>query len=83
MPASPKLANQTHLLVRPWQDATIDAVGHDPRSYYVERFWLPILGPSVVLLLRRAAYAFDVHPEGTAFDLDETARDLGLSYRGG
>jgi hypothetical protein len=28
----------------------IDAVGHDPRSTYVEMFWLSILGPSRVCL---------------------------------
>ena len=31
--------------VRPWPDPVIDAVGLDPRSAYVERFWLGILGP--------------------------------------
>ena len=36
----------THLLVRPWIDPVLDEVGHDPRSPYVERFWLSSLGPS-------------------------------------
>lgn len=31
--------------VTPWPDPVIDAVGHDARSPYVERFWLSILGP--------------------------------------
>jgi hypothetical protein len=35
----------TILPVRPWPDSVIDALGHDPRSAYVERFWLGILGP--------------------------------------
>ena len=26
------------LTVRPWPDSVIDAVGHDPRSHYVEQF---------------------------------------------
>ena len=30
----------------------IDRLGHDPRSRYVERFWLGILGPSTTLVLR-------------------------------
>ena len=33
------------LFVAPWPDPVIDQVGHDPRSVYVERFWLGILGP--------------------------------------
>jgi hypothetical protein len=32
--------------VEPWPDPVIDELGHDPRSAYVERFWLPVLGPS-------------------------------------
>ena len=34
------------LAVRPWPDPVIDALGHDPRSAYVEQYWLGILGPS-------------------------------------
>lgn len=34
-------------------DPVIDAVGHDGDSDYVERFWLPVLGPSCILVLRR------------------------------
>ena len=33
------------LHVLPWVDPVIDQVGYDPRSRYVERFWLGILGP--------------------------------------
>jgi hypothetical protein len=40
----------TILPVRPWPDPVIDALGHDPRSAYVERFWLGILGPSTTPL---------------------------------
>lgn len=28
-----------------WTDPVIDTLGHDPRSWYVEQFWLPIVGP--------------------------------------
>ena len=34
------------LLVRPWVDPVLEQVGYDPRSPYVERFWLGTLGPS-------------------------------------
>jgi hypothetical protein len=28
-----------------WPDLVIDALGHDPRSWYVEQFWLGVIGP--------------------------------------
>lgn len=36
------------IAVEAWSDPVIDQLGHDPRSAYVERFWLPVLGPSGV-----------------------------------
>ncbi|MFV0526368.1 MAG: hypothetical protein ACK5RL_17935 [Acidimicrobiales bacterium] len=50
------------LLVRPWPDPVLDEMGHDPRSAYVEQFWLSILGPSAVLLLRRLARGLERSP---------------------
>ncbi|MGE0879723.1 MAG: hypothetical protein AB7L13_18435 [Acidimicrobiia bacterium] len=69
--------------VLPWVDAEADAIGHDPRSLYVERFWLGILGPSATWLLRRVAGRFDESPNGFSLSLPETARALGLSETGG
>ena len=40
------------LQVLPWSDPVIDQLGYDPRSRYVERFWLGILGPSATWLMR-------------------------------
>jgi hypothetical protein len=71
------------LLVRPWADEVIDTLGFDPRSPYVERFWLGVLGPSTTWLLRRMAAGFDSAPEGFELSLGETARALGLGDRGG
>jgi hypothetical protein len=71
------------LLVRPWTDEVIDSLGFDPRSPYVERFWLGVLGPSTTWLLRRVAAAFDESPDGFYLPLGETARALGLGDRGG
>jgi hypothetical protein len=31
--------------VRPWPDEVLDHLGFDPRSSYVEDFWLGVLGP--------------------------------------
>ncbi len=55
--------------------------GYDPRSNYCELFWLPLLGPASVLLLRRTAFLFDAHPNGCDIDLGSFAASLGL--RGG
>jgi hypothetical protein len=71
------------LSIRPWPDGVIDALGHDPRSLYVERFWLGILGPSTTWLLRHLAGGFDASPEGFDLDLAQTAQALGLGAKGG
>ena len=71
------------LRVRPWPDEVLDQLGHDPRSSYVEDYWLGILGPSTVWLLRRLAAGFDYSAEGFDLDLSETARSLGLGDRSG
>lgn len=71
------------LTIRPWADAVIDRLGFDPRSAYVERFWLGVLGPSTTWLLRRIAGGFDDAPDGFELPLADTARALGLGDRGG
>ncbi len=71
------------LVIRPWPDGVIDALGHDPRSLYVERFWLGILGPSTTWLLRHLAAGLDASPEGFDLDLAQTAQALGLGSKGG
>ena len=78
VPAEPE-----RLTIQPWPDPVIDQVGHDPRSAYVEHFWLGVLGPSTIWLMRRLASGFERTPDG--FDLDpvETAASLGLAARGG
>jgi hypothetical protein len=71
------------LTVRPWPDSVLDQVGHDPRSAYVERFWLGVLGPSCVLFLRRLANELEANPAGFELPLAETAKALGLGMKGG
>jgi hypothetical protein len=71
------------LTVRPWVDEVLDRTGFDPRSPYVERFWLGIVGPSVTWLIRRVAAGFDASPDGFEMPLGETARALGLGDPGG
>lgn len=67
----------------PWADPVIDTLGHDPRSGYVETYWLGILGPSATWLMRRLAACLDSQPEGFELDLQDMAGRLGLGHRGG
>jgi hypothetical protein len=71
------------LAVVPLPDDRVDRLGIDPRSPYVEEFWLGILGPSATWLARRLADRFDDEPTGFELPLAETARGLGLGDRGG
>jgi hypothetical protein len=69
--------------ILPWSDPVVDTLGHDPRAPYPERFWLPTLGPTALLLLRHIAHRFDRSPGGFSLDLAETSRCLGLGERQG
>lgn len=71
------------LHVTAWADPVVDQVGHDPRSGYAERFWLPILGPSTYLLLRQLVTLLDDSPDGAELPLLDGAHRLGLGTRGG
>lgn len=73
----------TTLSIVPWPDATIDTLGYDPRSPYVETFWLPVLGPTAVLLLRHLASRFDQTPADVELRLAETSQALGVGRRDG
>ncbi len=80
---SVETATVDSLTITPWRDQVIDALGHDPRSAYVETFWLGILGPTTTWLVRRLAHELDRSPEGFELPLQETARALGLGHPGG
>src|SRR5579871_728239 len=69
--------------VTPWPDSVIDVIGHDPRSWYAETFWLPTLGPTALLLLRHLADRFEIDPSGVELPVADTAAALGLGPRDG
>ena len=73
----------TTLTIRPWTDPVIDTLGYDPRSRYVETFWLPTLGPTALLLLRHLADRFDRQPDGVELTVSDTSHALGLGQRDG
>ncbi len=69
------------LHIRPWADPVIDTIGHDPRSWYAETFWLPTLGPTCLLLLRRLADGFDRNPEGFVVATNALSMALGVGEK--
>lgn len=71
------------ITVQPWPDPILDTSGHDPRSAYVETFWLPTLGPTALLLLRHLAHRLDTEPERIVLPVAETSQALGLGHRDG
>lgn len=73
----------TVVRITPWDDPVVDRRGHDPRSAYVEQFWLSVLGPTATWLLRRLVAGFDRQPDGYELDVTGTARALGLSVTKG
>ncbi len=71
---------RSSLRVVAWPDEIIDSLGMDPRSAYVEKFWLGVIGPSTTWLLRHMANELEAHPGGFDLELEETARRLGLGH---
>ena len=78
-----EMLSTDYLWIRPWPDQVIDSLGVDPRSAYVESYWLAILGPSTTWLVRRMVAGLDEAPDGYQLSMSDTARSLGLSDRGG
>lgn len=80
---SPDHAGHDRFVVRPWIDPVVDDDGFDPRSRYVELFWLGVLGPTATWLIRRLVAGLEQTPGGYDLDLDATARAMGLSWSAG
>ncbi len=70
--------------VEAWEDPGLREPlrGFDPRSRYVERFWLPVLGPTATWLIRRLSDLLEAVPEGSTVDMPEMATCLGLVWTG-
>ena len=65
-----------------WTDERLDPFGHDPRSAYVEQFWLGTLGPTTTWFLRHCAHLLEGSDTATV-DLREAASTLGVGHSGG
>lgn len=68
--------------VRPLTDTVLEQHGHDPRSTYAEIFWLPVIGPTSLWLLRRLAWRLEM-AKGASFiiDTEDLAVSLGVGVR--
>lgn len=82
-PTAPDLSGRTTALIIPLADTEFDVGAFDPRSHYAETFWLPILGPSTLWLMRNIAQRFDTEADGFTLDLVETSTALGIRSKGG
>lgn len=71
------------LWIEPWRDLVTEERGHDPRSRYVEQFWLGVIGPTAAWLLRHVAHEFDNSPDGFELAVAPVALQLGISPKAG
>jgi len=78
---SPPDLSAGEIYIVAWSDPMIEKFGHDPRSTYVELFWLSVLGPSAVWLMRHMVRHLEASTDLSALPLsvDETAQAIGLS----
>jgi len=81
--SSTESGDEPTISIRPWVDPVVDQNGYDPRSRYVEIFWLGILGPTATWLTRRLVAGLEKSPDGYELDLTVTAKAMGLSYSSG
>ncbi len=69
---------QQTLELRALADPLVEQLGYEPRSYYVEVCWLPILGPTASWLYRRLGTWAQAEPDGSKVDLVDLSVSLGL-----
>lgn len=74
----PEASAPGSVTVRAWWDPGLAERGFEPRSSYAERYWLGVLGPSALFLMRRLARGLEEHPAGFRIQLADTARAIGL-----
>lgn len=65
------LADQGYFTLAGWHEPV---TGYPPASSYAETFWLPVLGPTSLWVMRRLV----ARPRGERVDLEELAGEMGL-----
>lgn len=68
------------LTLTAWPDELLAEHGHPVAGRYAEVFWLPVLGPSCLWLLRHASYSTARGPY--VVDAEVLARSIGLRGHG-
>ena len=76
----PAILTHPTIVVVPWSDPVVDEDGASVFSRYAELYWLPILGPSALWILRRIVMGFEESPHGFELDCATTATDMGLRF---
>ncbi len=71
------------LWIEPWPDIMNEENGYDPRSRYVEQFWLGVIGPTAAWLMRYIADELEKRPDGFELAVTATALQLGISPKAG
>lgn len=64
------------LRVIAWQDSLVDGQGNPAWSHQAEREWLPLIGPTAMVALRRMAV--DVSAGPVVYDLAALGAELGV-----
>lgn len=64
---------------RTWEDPVADPFGHDPCSLYVELYWLPVLGPTAILLLRRLHILLKQNSGSFSIPRNQLALEMGIA----
>jgi hypothetical protein len=68
----------THLHVTRWVDPAVETKGYAYGGGSAAIVWLPLLGPSAMVVLTRFKMHLDVIPDGYSVDLDLLSQLLGL-----
>lgn len=66
------------LTLRPLRDEIVEANGFPICSQYVDTFWLPVLGPSSISLLRHLSYQFAGSGDPYVVEAEVLGKCLGL-----
>jgi hypothetical protein len=66
------------LTLHTWRDDAEPSHAFQVGTNYVERLWLPLLGPSAIALVRLLAELIDDGGDGQAIDVDSLAQALGV-----
>lgn len=64
--------------LRPFTDYVVERQGFPVRSEYVDTFWLPVLGPSSISLLRLVSYEFAAGGDAYVVESEVLGKRLGL-----